>query len=116
MSTEIDDILIKYPLPSYDEEEFQQDLCKLAKASGIPKIIIDGQTPTFNDGDICRHSEYVYPAKDDSWRFRNDVRLAPIRALAHVREALYDTNYRITLTTDESGVITFNIEDYNSEW
>lgn len=115
MSTDIDSILIKYPLPTYDEEEFECDLCTLAKVTGIPTIVIEGTTPSFNDGDICRHSEHIFDA-DQKWSLKDSDGLEPLRALAHVREALYGTNYRITLVTNVEGETTFDIDEFNPEW
>lgn len=119
MNALIQEINDRYPYPSYDEDVLIEDHKRLFRAGGFQRIKIRGETPGFNDGDVCRHSEWV---EDELYGEscepspEAEEYLEAIRDLGHVRQALYETNYEIVLELQPDGTVTFTNEEYYPEY
>lgn len=119
MNERINEITAKYPIFSYFEDEVIADHKHLFDIGGFGRIVIRGQTPSFNDGDVCRHSEYAEDDTNDPNYVESADAAESLQALAdleHVRTALYETNYEIIMERDADGIISWSNEYYNSDY
>lgn len=145
VKTEALRIIARYPIVQYNLEEVKCAHLRLLELSGAERIVIQGSTPSWNDGDVCRHREHVFDeptmcdhygvvSPDDPNRTDDDETLddcscgTPARGeanpdildaicdMGHVRTNLFNTNYEIVLTKNPDGSLSWSNEEWNPEW
>lgn len=132
----LEEIAARYPVLRYDPKQMEEDHKRLFLLGGSQRLIILGSTPSWNDGDVCRHRENIldeesarceYGVEDDedlADHMSDDPPIgncdpdafAGIEGLERARVNLYSTNYRIVLERQDDGTATYTYERWNSEW
>lgn len=108
---------------------------------GLNVVCIVGYTPSFNDGDPCTHNQYTFVGNTSTWgsidfvdeigNFEDDFEYdeeegthlnsncktlsdveSQVAAYDEIFERVYDTNYRIVVTKDETGKVSVNCDEY----
>lgn len=99
----------------------------LTKIPDVKLVCITGHTPSFNDGDVCTHSQDVevnsvgddYPEDYEHlgeipelpWEFTNKV-IKVIQANSDAVDNIYGTNYRVIYTLKDGEVVR-DEDDYD---
>lgn len=142
---EVCEIVDRYPVIMYDLEAVKRDHLRLLELSGATQIVIQGSTPSWNDGDVCYHSECVFDEPtmcdhydvlcfDDPNRTDDDETLDRVchdvlaigtaqpeilwalEQLKHVRTNLFNTDYKIVMTRNSDGSLAWAMHAWNPEW
>lgn len=125
----------KYPILVYDKDSVIADHKLLFLMGGSQRLVIEGQTPSWNDGEVCNHREIVLDeiTARDEYGFDDEDDLTAemacppigncdpeirriISSLRHTRVNLYKTDYRIVLERLTDDTASYAIEGWNSEW
>ena len=103
---------------------------------GLNVVAILGYTPSFNDGDPCSHSSYIYTGDnndfvdeigsfeetfeydEDTGEHLNskcttlDKTYTQVSAYEEIIERIYDTNFQLIVTRNEDGSVNVSEDEY----
>jgi hypothetical protein len=111
-------ILDKYPKP-FDMSNHDAAILEIMETGKFKVIVIEGDTPSFNDGDRCRHGETIYIDGFDEYGSKDKIDsdyFDAVKVIEWIRVGVHDTDFRLTYTLQSDGTLEFKKEEYNSEW